>query len=183
MIRNILGSWWHTALEKHPEVVEHAEREMQSGSRRRYWTWGGASGKEPTSQCRRCKRYGFDPWVGKIPWRRTWQPAPVFLPGESHGQRSLGSYSPWNHKESDTTERQHACTLHLREASLNTDRLAVKKWSWVPSREWIMGLCGEKWAQGRFIILHFHSASRLHRVSEVQIYSGLKFYILGHYLK
>jgi len=47
---------------------------------------GGTSGKEPDSQCRRHKRHGFDSWVGKIPWRRKWQPAPVFLPGESHGQ-------------------------------------------------------------------------------------------------
>ena len=50
---------------------------------------GGASGKESTCQCRRHKRHGFDPWVRKIPWRRAWQPTPVFLPGESHGQRSL----------------------------------------------------------------------------------------------
>ena len=50
---------------------------------------GGTSGKEPAWQCRRHKRWGFDPWVGKIPWRRAWQPTPVFLPGESHGQRSL----------------------------------------------------------------------------------------------
>ena len=47
----------------------------------------------------------FDPWVGKIPWRRKWQPTPVFLPGESHGWRSLVGYSPWGRKESDTTER------------------------------------------------------------------------------
>ena len=44
-------------------------------------------------------------WVVKIPWRRTWQPTPVFLPGESHGQRSLANYSPWGHKELDMTER------------------------------------------------------------------------------
>ena len=50
----------------------------------------------------------FNPWVGKIPWRRERQPTPVFLPGEFHGQRSLVGYSPWGHKESDTT--QHACT-------------------------------------------------------------------------
>ena len=49
-------------------------------------------------------RPGFDPWVGKVPWRRAWQPTPVFLPGESHGQRSLVGYSPWGHKESDTAE-------------------------------------------------------------------------------
>ena len=46
---------------------------------------------------------GFDAWVGKIPWRRVWQPTPLFLPGESHGHRSLAGYSPWGHKESDMT--------------------------------------------------------------------------------
>ena len=51
--------------------------------------------KESSWQCRRS---GFNPWVGKIPWRRKWQPTPVFLPGESHGQRSLAGYSPWGHK-------------------------------------------------------------------------------------
>ena len=65
---------------------------------------GGLSGKEPTCQCRRHKRPGFDPWVGKIPWRRAWQPTPVFVPGESKERRWLAGYSPWGHKESDTTE-------------------------------------------------------------------------------
>ena len=46
---------------------------------------------------------GFDLWVRKFPWRRKWQPSPVFLPGESCGQRSLEGYSPWGHQESDTT--------------------------------------------------------------------------------
>ena len=57
---------------------------------------GGARGKEPTSQCMRC---AFNPWFGKIPWKRQWQPIPMFLPGESHGQRSLAGSSPWRHKE------------------------------------------------------------------------------------
>ena len=48
--------------------------------------------------CRRSKRCGFDPWVGKIPWRRKLQPTLVFLPGNVHGQRSLAAYSPWGHK-------------------------------------------------------------------------------------
>ena len=46
----------------------------------------------------------FEPWVGKIPWRREWLSTPVFLPGEFFQQRSLAGYSPWGHKESDTTE-------------------------------------------------------------------------------
>ena len=53
---------------------------------------GGASDKESVCQCTRCKRSSFDPWVGKIPWRRKWHS--VFLPGKSHGERSLASYSP-----------------------------------------------------------------------------------------
>ena len=58
-----------------------------------------------------CGRPRFDPWVGKIPWRRKWHPNPVFLPGESHGQRSLVGYSPRGRKESDTTERLHFTSL------------------------------------------------------------------------
>ena len=65
---------------------------------------GGGHGNEPACQCRRHKRHGFDPWVGKIPRRRAWQPTPVFLPGEPHGQRSLVGYRTWGRKESDTTE-------------------------------------------------------------------------------
>ena len=51
------------------------------------------------------RRLRFIPWVGKIPWRRTWQPTPVFLPGKFHGQRSLRGCSPWSRKELDMTER------------------------------------------------------------------------------
>ena len=57
--------------------------------------WGfpdGTSDKETACQCRRLKRHAFYPWVGKIPWRRAWQPTPIFLLGESHGQRSLAGY-------------------------------------------------------------------------------------------
>ena len=50
------------------------------------------------SVCLECGRPGFDPWVGKIPWRRKWQPTPVLLPGKSHGQRSLVGYSPWGRR-------------------------------------------------------------------------------------
>ena len=52
----------------------------------------------------KCGRPGFNPWVGKIPWRSVWPSTLVFLPGKFHGQRSLTSYRPWGHKELDTTE-------------------------------------------------------------------------------
>ena len=62
---------------------------------------GGSDGKKVCLQCRRPR---FDPRVGKIHWRRQWQPNPVFLSGEFHGQTSLVSHSPWGHKESATTQ-------------------------------------------------------------------------------
>ena len=66
---------------------------------------GGSDGK---STCLQCGRPGFDPCIGKIPWRRKRQPTPVLLPEKSHGRRSLVGYSPWGHKESDTTEQLHS---------------------------------------------------------------------------
>ena len=75
---------------------------------------GGASGKEPSYQYRIHKRHGFNAWVSNILWRRSWQSTPVFLAGESHGQRSLAGYSPQGHKESDVTEAtQHDMTVVL----------------------------------------------------------------------
>ena len=73
---------------------------------------GGSSGKEPTCQCRRPKRHQFDLWVRKIPWRRKWQPTPVFLPGESHAKRSPLGYSPQDHKELDMTEQLTLSHFH-----------------------------------------------------------------------
>ena len=67
------------------------------------------SGKEFACQCR---TFRFDLWVRKIPQRRKWKPTPIFLPGDSHGQRSLVGYSPLGHKESDTTERLNRTELN-----------------------------------------------------------------------
>ena len=64
----------------------------------------GTSGSASTCQCSRLKRHGFNFCMGKVPWRRKWQPTPVFLPGKSHGRRRLMGYSPWGRKES-VTER------------------------------------------------------------------------------
>ena len=61
----------------------------------------------PANAGDRCR---FDPWVGKIPWRRKWQPTPVLLPGEFHGQGNLPGYSPWGCTELDMTEAAEHCS-------------------------------------------------------------------------
>ena len=91
------------------------------------------SGKDSACQCKRLKRLGFNLWVRKIPWRRKWQPTPVFLLGKSHGQRRLVSYSPWDHKESDITE-QLSTVLHsisLRPPACPSAPMSPKTWEWV----------------------------------------------------
>ena len=67
--------------------------------------WAGEfPGSSDGRVCLQCRKPGFEPWVQKILWRRKWQPTPVFLPGQSHGWRSMTGNSPWGHKESDMTE-------------------------------------------------------------------------------
>ena len=83
----------------------------------------GASDRKPTCQCKRHKRCSFNPWVGKIPWRRAWQPTPVFLPGASHGQSSLVGYSPEGHKDSGHDWATNTFTfMH----NTQTDKLAIE---------------------------------------------------------
>ena len=100
------GAWWASV-----HRVAKSQTQLKQLSAH---TWGigfpgGTGGREPTCQCRRCKRCGFDPQVGKISWRRAWQPSPVFLPRESQGERLWVGYSPLGQKELDTTEAtQHA---------------------------------------------------------------------------
>ena len=72
----------------------------------------GASGKEPTRQCRRHRRCGLNPWRAKIPWRRAWQPTLVFLPRESHGQRGLAGYSPYGCIQLDTLSARACAWAH-----------------------------------------------------------------------
>ena len=97
-------------------------------------------GKESSCQC---KRHGFDPWVKKIPWRGKWQPSPVFLPGKSHGQRSLAGYSPWSCKEQDMTEQlDHHHQDKTSEGMLSLHALpkrsrghVVRWWLWASQEE------------------------------------------------
>ena len=80
---------------------------------------GGASDKDSTCQCSQCKRLGFDPWVGKIPKRRKWQPTPAFLPGKFHGQRSLvvhRVWKSWMHSWAQVTQHNKR---HCRRANLH----------------------------------------------------------------
>ena len=74
------------------------------------WTYPhlASLGAQRWSVCLQCGRPGFDPWVRKIPWKRKWQPTPVFLPEEPHGWRSLVGCSPQVHKQSGVTERLHS---------------------------------------------------------------------------
>ena len=99
--------WWHWLILKisysgvwHEVLMSCFNRSLGCGR----GFPGGTSGKEPACQCRRHKRHKFYPWVRKIPWRRAWQPTPVFLLGESHGQRSLADYGPQGCKELYMTE-------------------------------------------------------------------------------
>ena len=81
---------------------------------------GVGSASESTCQCRSCR---FNPWVGKIPWKRKWQPIPIFLRGKFHGQRSLAGYSPEDRRESNTTlGTEHACMAHY---STNPDLVKI----------------------------------------------------------
>ena len=112
--------------------------------RRAWWPWGEWPGdsrilnqKTPTTvsksergcslwlssedclQCRRRRRLGLHPWVGKIPWSRKWQPSSVFLPGKSHRLGSLAGYSPWGRKESDITGHASMKTRAWEEVSVS----------------------------------------------------------------
>ena len=81
---------------------------------------------------------GLIPGLGGFPWRRTWQPTPVFFPGESHGQKSLVGYSPWGRKESDTAEvTWHACMLsdHICASTLLADgETKAQRWEGLAQR-------------------------------------------------
>ena len=104
----------------------------------------GTGGKEPACQSRKCKRQGFNPWVGTIPWRREWQPTPVFLPGESHGQRNLVGYSPWGRKELDTTEwlNHHGGSSPHPDMFKNTASWRYVVWLGMTIKDHILFPCG-----------------------------------------
>ena len=82
---------------------------------------------EPPSACQ-CRRCGFDPWVGKMPWKRKWQPTPIFLPGKPHVQRRLVDYSPWGSQNSQTWLRDITTTVLFQcLCFLNHDTLPISQ--------------------------------------------------------
>ena len=108
------------------------------------------SGRQSACQCRRCKRLGFDPWAGKIPWSRKWQPTPGFLPGKSHGQRSLAGYSRTekpSRLQSDTTEHTHnwdaSYQPHILPSFLHRGQICILVWQFSepPLEPYVIFLC------------------------------------------
>ena len=103
-------------------LVANLKTALPSKNNTPLYLYFSGNGKESPCQCRRPR---FDPWIGKIPWSSEWQPTPVFLPGESHVQRSLMGYNPWGCKELDTTEllSSHAGKCHAGLAGLGSHPL------------------------------------------------------------
>ena len=98
--------------------VENLNHRLRFQKQSVFW-YGFPSGKEPACRYRRQKRCAFYAWIMTILRRRKWQITPVFLPGESHGQRSLVGYSPWGHKELDTTEWLTLSCIILKHTKYN----------------------------------------------------------------
>ena len=97
-----------TAMATHSSILaweipwtEESGRLQPLGSQRTGHDCGASLIAQSVKNLPACRRPGFDSWVWKIPWRRKWQPTPVLLPGESHGQRSLAGSSPWGRKEEE----------------------------------------------------------------------------------
>ena len=88
------------------------------------WLSRWRSGEESACQCRRHRRRDFNPWVGRMPWRRNWQPTPVFLPGESWTEEPGGS-SPGGHKQSEASEHKHEHQPQATTASLDSSTTAT----------------------------------------------------------
>ena len=102
------GEAWRAAISGVAQSRTRLKRLSSSSSSRFTW-W-----LRQSRVCLQCRRPGFDPWVGKIPWRRIWQPILVFLPGKFHGWKSLAGYSPWGRKELDWATNTHDCTYLLQ---------------------------------------------------------------------
>ena len=110
-LKIILPSLIAQQIKNPPALQETPVRFLEKGRPAREWinypfqySWASTV-SQMVKICLQSRRPRFDPWVGKICWRRKWPPTPVFWPGEFHGERSLAGYSPWGRKEQDTAEQ------------------------------------------------------------------------------
>ena len=101
--------------------------------------------KKSAYQCRRCRGCGFNLWVREIPWSRKWQPTPVFLPGKFPGQRGLAGYSPWGHKEWDTTEDPSTQRARAHTPSPSLTQSLTLSPPWTPTPDTAVG---KQWGPG-----------------------------------
>ena len=128
----LYSNFFYSTNEWIPSNIFFSEPEVKyGGTDRQRWTKRGPSLKMKTSTethnsnivdvlWKGC-------WVAKIPWRTKWQSVPVFLPGKSHGQKSLVGYSPWGHKESDTTEQLNLCVHTHTHAQMHDQSTESRK--------------------------------------------------------
>ena len=81
--------------------------------------------------CLQCRRQGSNPWVRKMPWKRKWQPTPVFSPGEFHGQRSLVGFSPWGHRARHNLATEHIHTHTHTHTHTEACKAIFRAWSYL----------------------------------------------------
>ena len=120
----------------------------------------------------------FDPWVGKIPQRREYQPTPVFLPGEFHGQRSLEGYGPWGYEELDMTEWLHFTSL---QSWFQLVLLPAQHFSWCTQQIWKTQQWSQDWKRSVFIPIpkkgnakegsNYHTIALISHASKVMLKS------------
>ena len=134
----------------------------------------GLSSQESSCQCRRHRRHGFDPWVGKIPWRRAWQPTPVFLPGESHGQESLAGYSPWDRKKLDTTEHAYIHTHTHTHTHTVITRCSQGSWQFNVNEEVSWDYSLNRYVCNIFLLMNYYARFWNYVKSKKKIVSGLR---------
>ena len=130
---------------------------------------GVTSGKESTCQCRRCKRRGMDPWVGKIPWSKKWQPIPVFLPGKPHGQRSLAGYSPWGFRVRCDWAHVHSILTCFQDSRGETNKTMRSIILQVPKRK----VYRAQWKKGVVMKRKIREASKMWLSSQKKAYTSL----------
>ena len=128
------GSWWWTGKPGILQSMGSQRVRHNLQTEQQHYSW--LRGNESACQCR---RHRFGPWVGKIPWKRKWQPTLVLLPRESHGQRSLVGYSPWGDHLVTKPPPQQTFSLVVKYWVLSEYVVEVSVAAWGPEFFWLQG--------------------------------------------